>query len=98
MKKEVELIQKRKPREKHFLQENGIIRAEIYDSDIHYYNNGKFEEIDNTLEEKKEYYTNKRNDFIQSIRDSANKWNGQRQRYGAGEEAALLDPADLSFL
>ena len=47
--KEIELIEKRKPREKHFLQENGEIIAKIYGEDIHYLKNGKYEEIDNTL-------------------------------------------------
>ena len=45
--KEIELINKRKKREKHFLQEDGTIIAKIYDSDIHYLKNDKYEEIDN---------------------------------------------------
>lgn len=40
--KEVELINKRKPIEKHFLQEDGTIVAKIYDSNIHYLKNGKY--------------------------------------------------------
>ncbi len=47
--KKIELIEKRKLREKHFLQEDGTILAEVYDTDIHYLKNGKYEEIDNTL-------------------------------------------------
>ena len=31
--KEIELIGKRKAREKHFLKENGIIKANVYDED-----------------------------------------------------------------
>lgn len=61
--KEIELINKRKPREKHFLQEDGTIVAKIYDSDIHYKKNGKYEEIDNTLVKENGYYYNKRNDY-----------------------------------
>lgn len=61
--KEVELIGKRKLREKHFLQKDGTIRAEIYPVDIHYLKNGKYEEIDNTLVKRKGYYKNKGNDY-----------------------------------
>ncbi len=60
---EIELIEKRKPREKHFLQKDGTILAKIYDSDIHYLKNGKYEEIDNTLEKRKNIYRNKKNDY-----------------------------------
>ena len=34
--KEIELIHKRRPREKHYLREDGTIIAKIYDTDIHY--------------------------------------------------------------
>lgn len=61
--REIELIDKRKRREKHFLQEDGTIIAKIYSEDIHYLENGKYEEIDNTLIEEKEYYTNKKNSY-----------------------------------
>ena len=61
--KEIELINKRKPREKHFLQENGTIIAKIYDTDIHYKKNGKYEEIDNTLVKKNGCFCNKSNDY-----------------------------------
>lgn len=61
--KEVELINKRKPREKHFLREDGTIVAKIYDSNIHYLKNGKYEEIDNTLIKKNSCYTNKSNEY-----------------------------------
>ena len=61
--KQVELIEKRKPREKHFLQEDGTIIAEVYDDDIHFLNENKFEEIDNTLIEENGKYVNKSNSF-----------------------------------
>ena len=61
--KQVELIEKRKPREKHFLQGDGTIVAEVYDDDVHFLKNGKYEEIDNTLIEKDGYYVNKNNSF-----------------------------------
>lgn len=59
--KQIELLDKRKPREKHFLQNDGTIKAIIYDKDIHCLKNGKYEEIDNSLIEENGYYTNKNN-------------------------------------
>lgn len=61
--KEIELIEKRGRREKHFLQEDGTILAKVYSDDIHYKKNGKHEEIDNTLMKKDGYYQNKSNDY-----------------------------------
>lgn len=61
--KEIELIEKRRAREKHFLQQDGTIVARMYDRDIHYLKNGKYEEIDNTLVEDEEGYVNKANDY-----------------------------------
>ena len=61
--KEIELIEKRKPREKHFLQENGEIIAKIYGEDIHYLKNGKYEEIDNTLIQDENGFSNKSNSY-----------------------------------
>lgn len=60
--KEIELVDKRGLREKHFLQENGEFRAEMYDDDIHYIKNNKYEEIDNTLILENNHYTNRSND------------------------------------
>ncbi len=60
--KEIEIVDKRGPKEKHFLQENGEFRAEMYDENIHYFNNGKFEEIDNTLILEDDHYVNKANE------------------------------------
>ena len=61
--KEIELIGKRKAREKHFLKENGIITANVYDEDIHFLKDGKYEEIDNTLIEENGYLVNKNNAY-----------------------------------
>lgn len=61
--RQIELIEKRKPREKHFLQEDGTIIAKIYNEDIHYMKNGKYEEIDNTLVENENYYINSKNSY-----------------------------------
>ena len=40
--KEIELKGLRKRREKHFLQENGDIVAQVYNEDIHYLEDGKY--------------------------------------------------------
>ena len=61
--REIELVNKRKKREKHFLQENGEIIAKVYDQDIHYLKDGKYEEIDNTLIENSNYFSNRSNNF-----------------------------------
>lgn len=61
--KKIEILDKRKKREKHYLQEDGSFIAELYDDDIHFLNNGKYEEIDNTLELEEDYYVNKSNDY-----------------------------------
>lgn len=61
--KGIEILNRRKAREKHFLQKDGTIRAEIYDDNIHFLKNGKYEEIDNTLIEKNGYYSNKSNSY-----------------------------------
>ena len=61
--KEIEILDKRKEREKHFLQENGEIIAHVYDEDVHFLKDGKYEEIDNTLIDDDEYYTNRDNAY-----------------------------------
>ncbi len=61
--KEIELIGKRKPREKHFLKKNGIIEAQVFDEDIHFLKDGTYQEIDNTLIDIGNYYTNKNNAY-----------------------------------
>ncbi len=77
MMKQIELIEKRKPREKHFLREDGTILAEVYDTDIHYLKDGKYEEIDNTLVSENGVLRNKNNDykveFKENFRDSLMK-------------------------
>lgn len=61
--KEKELKHLRQRREKHFLQKDGSIVAKVYNQDIHFLKNGRFEEIDNSLIKKDNYYTNKNNDY-----------------------------------
>ena len=53
---QIEIVGKRKPREKHYLKENGIIEAQLFDQDIHFLKNGIYEEIDNTLIKKNDIY------------------------------------------
>ena len=58
--REIEIIEKRKPKEKHFLREDGTMKAIVYSEDIHYLKNGKYEEIDNSIIEEENYYRNRR--------------------------------------
>lgn len=61
--KQIELVEKRKEREKHFLQEDGTIVATIYDRNVHYLKDGKYEDIDNSLIEDGDFYINKSNAY-----------------------------------
>ena len=61
--KQIEIISKRQKREKHFLQEDGTIIAKIYDDDVHFLKNNKYEEIDNQLIKINDTYTNKNNSY-----------------------------------
>lgn len=61
--KKNEILNARRRREKHFLREDGIIEAYVYDRDIHFLNNNVYDEIDNTLIEENEEFHNKRNAF-----------------------------------
>ncbi len=51
--KEIELVNKRKEREKHFLREDGICIARIYDRDVHCLKNGKYVDIDQATKKEK---------------------------------------------
>lgn len=68
-----ELIEKRKKREKHFLNEDGTITAQLFNKDVHFFKNGKYEEIDNTLIDKGDYFENKLNEFSIKFYKSSNK-------------------------
>ena len=61
--KEIELIDRREPNVKHFLQEDGTIVARIYNTNVHFFKDGKYEEIDNTLVKKNNQYINLNNDY-----------------------------------
>lgn len=75
-----ELIELRKEREKHFLNDDGTITACIYNEDIHYLENGEYKEIDNTLVENGNSYTNKENDFKVEF-DSNNLYKISNKKY-----------------
>ena len=71
--REIEIIEKRKPKEKHFLREDGTMKAIVYSEDIHYLKNGKYEEIDNSIIEEENYYRNRSNSY--EVRFGKNKKN-----------------------
>ena len=72
-----ELKNLRKPREKHFLNENGLITAYMYNEDVHYLKNQEYHEIDNSLIEKENYFQNKENSFqAHFFKNSENKMHG----------------------
>jgi len=54
-------------REKHFLKENGEFIAYLYNEDVHYLKDGKYEEIDNTIEKRKDFFVNRSNRFRTSF-------------------------------
>ncbi len=64
---QIEIIGKRKKREKHFLQDDGTIVAEMYNENVHFLKNGQYEEIDNTLILKDDYYINRNNEYSVSF-------------------------------
>lgn len=58
-----ELIDLRKPREKHFLNEDGTITLNMYNEDVHYKRGNEYIEIDNNLIEDNNKIINRENDF-----------------------------------
>lgn len=70
---QIEIVGMRKSREKHYLKENGEFTLEMYDEDIHFLKNGKYEEIDNTLILDNNYYINKNNAYKVSFTNIINK-------------------------
>lgn len=68
-----EIISLRKPREKHFLNEDGTFTVQMYDHDIHYLENGEYKEIDNSLIELDSCYQTSSNAFIVSFAKQKNQ-------------------------
>ena len=58
-----EIKSKRKPYEKHFINKDGTFECDIYQERVHYFSNGSYEEIDNTLIENGNIIQNKKNDL-----------------------------------
>lgn len=58
-----EVVSLREANVKHFLMSDGTYMAAEYDSPVHYLENGRWVDIDNTLIETEDGYTNKANDF-----------------------------------
>ncbi|MCI8588311.1 MAG: RHS repeat protein, partial [Bacilli bacterium] len=69
--REVEIIEKRKEKEKHFLREDGTVVARIYNDNVHYKKNGKYEDIDNSLVKRKGFYKNKKNDYQVTFKEES---------------------------
>ena len=69
-----ELIEKRDEVTKYFSMSDGTTKACIYPQNVHYLENGVYEEIDNTLvqssEGGKKYFENKKNSFSVKIPES----------------------------
>lgn len=63
MKKQIEIKNRRGLREKHFLNKDGTIEAIIYQDEVHFFKNGKYEEIDNTLVKMGKRFCNRSNSF-----------------------------------
>ena len=77
-----EIINKRKERERHILNDDGSITAEIYDRDIFYLDKGKYKECDDTIVDSGKIFENKTN----KIKTMFSK---EEVRY-----ALLLDPVN----
>ena len=69
-----ELTEKRDEVTKYFAMSDGTIKACIYPQNVHYLEDGTYEEIDNTLvkskKDGKNYYENKKNSFSAKIPES----------------------------
>ena len=68
--KKIEIIGKRAPREKHFLQEDGTFLAEMYDEDVHFLKNGQYEEINSQLSLEGDYYINNKKAVLNLVKYS----------------------------
>lgn len=61
--KEFEITEKREPRIKHFLREDGSFIAKIYPDTVHYQDGSQYKEIDNRLQEENGLYHTTRNNY-----------------------------------
>lgn len=72
-----EVIEKREENIKHFLKDYNTYEAVVYPSPVHYKENGKWQDIDNTLEQTKDesgndVLENKKNDYKVKIAKKSN--------------------------
>ncbi len=58
-----EIVEKRTENEKHFRKIDGTYEVAIYNQAVHYLNNGKWEDIDNSLVQNKDELETKANKF-----------------------------------
>ncbi len=58
-----EIVENRTETTKEYLLSDGMIMVQQFIEAVHYYDNGEYKEIDNTLEEKEGEYSNKSNSF-----------------------------------
>ena len=70
--KQIELIEKRKKREKHFLRDDGLCVAYLYNDNVHYLKDGKYQEIDNTIIKRNGKLFNRANDYKVEFDENAN--------------------------
>lgn len=57
----------RTPNSKTFLKENGLLETDVYGEIIHFFDNGVYKEVDNTLKLVNNSYVNKANNFLVSL-------------------------------
>ena len=67
-----ELKQLRTSNEKHFMLENGLMKAYLYDKDVHYLKDGEYLDIDNKIITEKDGFVNKSNSFKAHFSSSYN--------------------------
>lgn len=71
-----EVIDKREENVKHFLRDDYTYEAAIYPVPVHFKENGKWQDIDNTLTKMSgaegTYYTNKKNSYTVKLAETAN--------------------------
>ena len=70
-----ELVNLRTPNSKTYIKENGMYETEYFGEKVHYKDNDKWEEIDNTLSLKDNKYSNKSNKYNVSFPNKLNKNN-----------------------
>ena len=78
---EYEITEKRTANSKTFKKVNNTYELVMYGEDVHYLNDGKYIEIDNTLLPNGEYVKNKSNKFNVSFSSDLSKWPKNKLEY-----------------